>query len=126
MTFAHNVSKQESTGFSPFYLVNCREAILPIDAALATNPNVVFKNCASPEYSDRIQKLNSEAREWVKSKLLAAHKRQKRAYDEGRSDATYAVGDLVLVYKPIEKSAGLKNYYIVGSDHLWSFAASQI
>ena len=103
VTFAYNVSKQESTGFSPFYLVNCREAILPIDAALATNPNAVVENCASPEYADRIQKLSSEAREWVKSKLLAAHQRQKRAYDEGRSDAAYAVGDLVLVYKPIRK-----------------------
>ena len=37
VTFAYNVSKQESTGFSPIDLVNCREAILPIDVALATN-----------------------------------------------------------------------------------------
>jgi len=44
VTFAYNVSIQESAGFSPFYLVNCREAILPIGAALATNPNGVVKN----------------------------------------------------------------------------------
>jgi len=52
VTFDYNVSKQESTGFSPFYLVNCGEGILPIDAKLATNPNAVVENCASPEYAD--------------------------------------------------------------------------
>ena len=70
---------------------------MPVSKILqAQNKQIVFN-------ADCIQTISSEAWEWVKSKLLAAHKRQKRAYDEGRSDAAYTVGDLVLVYKPIRK-----------------------
>ena len=43
VVFAYNTSRQESTGATPFYLLYGREAVLPIDVALDSNPNLVLK-----------------------------------------------------------------------------------
>ena len=43
VVFAYNTSRQESTGATPFYLLYGREAVLLIDVALGSNPNLVLK-----------------------------------------------------------------------------------
>jgi hypothetical protein len=104
VTMAYNTAVQESTGYTPFYLMYGREAILPSDIALGTDPNGEF--CVGEDklsYVDRLQKTMSEAKGWVRLRMDAVKKRQKEMYDNGRREVSYKEGDLVLIYRPIRK-----------------------
>ncbi|KAI9556842.1 pol polyprotein [Daphnia sinensis] len=103
VTFAYNTSRQESTGFSPFFLLYGREAVLPIDVALGNNPE---KNLDVGDLSDYARTLTtnlSAIREKVKKRMAIVQSRQKKRYDRRRRQVKFTVGDPVLVYRPIRK-----------------------
>ncbi|KZS10738.1 Uncharacterized protein APZ42_024709 [Daphnia magna] len=103
VTFACNTSRQESTWFSPFFLLYGREAVLPIDVALGNNPE---KDLDVGDYSDRARTLTtnlSAIREKVKKRMAIVQSRQKKRYDRRRRQVKFTVGDPVLVYRPIQK-----------------------
>ena len=103
VTFAYNTSRQESTGFTPFYLLYGREAVLPVDVALGNNPEM--KN-GEDGPSARIRQLISELpaiRDEVKRRLTQIQYKQKTRYDRRRRSVNFAVGDLVLICRPIRK-----------------------
>jgi hypothetical protein len=103
VTFAYNTSRQETTGYSPFYLLYGREAVLPIDVALGNNPDLGLDD---GDPSDRVRTLTvklSQIREEVKGRMAAIKIKQKKRYDRWRRQASFAEGDLVLVYRPIRK-----------------------
>ena len=49
--FAYNTARQESTGFSPFFLVYGRESNLPVDILLGSNTNPVWLLDFAPQYT---------------------------------------------------------------------------
>ncbi len=103
VTFANNTSRQESTGFSPLYLLYGQEAVLPVDVALGNNPEM---NNGNDGPSARVRQLTSELptiRDEVKRRLALIQSKQKTRYDRRRRSVNFAVGDLVLVYCPIRK-----------------------
>jgi hypothetical protein len=103
VTFAYNTSRQESTGFSPFYLLYGREAVLPVDVALGNNPEMDNGEDGS---SACIRQLTSELptiRDEVKRRLAQIQYKQKTRYERRRRSVNFAVGDLVLIYRPIRK-----------------------
>ena len=103
VVFAYNTSRQESTGASPFYLLYGREAVLPVDVALGNSPDRV--HCDHPS-SYRLRHLATHLtsiREQVKRRLIMVQAKQKRRYDRRRRSVSYAVGDLVWIYKPERK-----------------------
>ena len=57
VTFAYNTSRQETTGYSPFYLLYGREAVLPIDVALGNNPDLGLDD---GDPSDRVRTLTAK------------------------------------------------------------------
>jgi hypothetical protein len=104
VTFAYNTSRQESTGSSPFLILYGREAVLPIDFALGNNPE---KDLDVGDSSDRARTLTtnklSAIREKVKKRMAIVKSRQKKRHDRRRRQVKFAVGDPVLVYRPIRK-----------------------
>ncbi|KZS06576.1 Uncharacterized protein APZ42_029913 [Daphnia magna] len=108
VTFAYNTSRQESTGRTPFYLVYGREAILPVDGALSSDPNLVPPHGQDPtEWAlERLQRARHE----VQRLSVTVHEKQKIRYDEGCREApTYLPGEEVLFYKPVRKVGKSEN-----------------
>ena len=95
VAFAYNTSRQESIGVTPFFALYGREAILPIDVTLGSNPNAIEKS--SPDV-ETIKVRFFNIHEIVRRRMLVAHDRQKKRYDQKRSER-----DLVLVHRPVRK-----------------------
>lgn len=74
-----NISKQDSTGVTQFFMLYGREALLPIDVALGNNPNHSVLNNSFP-LLQRFPYL----REQIKRKLFMVQQRQKQRYDSRR------------------------------------------
>ncbi|KZR97175.1 Uncharacterized protein APZ42_008103, partial [Daphnia magna] len=100
--FAYNTARQESTGYSPFFLLYGREPRLPIDLELDADPNPLrTEEGAAMSYADRLQADLTEAREIVQTRMEQV--KQKEAYDARHRELSFQAGDLVLVYKPFRK-----------------------
>lgn len=95
-TFSYNVSIQNATNQSPFFLVYGREATLPLDAGL--QPALQL----GVDSAERVARLQ-EAREKVAVLIREEQARQKRIYDGKHRHVEYSVGDLVLVFFPRRK-----------------------
>ncbi|GFT00023.1 retrovirus-related Pol polyprotein from transposon 17.6 [Trichonephila clavipes] len=91
VTFAYNTAKQETTGFTPFYLLHGREAETTLDTMLPFCPN---------DFDDKnITKIAAraeESRQLARVHTLRAQDKDRRRYDSKHQMVSYAPGDLVL------------------------------
>ncbi|UYV61070.1 K02A2.6-like, partial [Cordylochernes scorpioides] len=83
VTFAYNTAKQESTGFTPFFLVHGREAETPLD--------VLFPKLL-PEDDDFIQTLGARAEEARKLARIHSMRSQGSNNSSSSSKITLLVG----------------------------------
>ena len=121
-TFAYNTARQETTGFTPFYLLYGREATTATDLEYLTSSDaIVLKTEADRSYVERLRDNLAEARSFVQHRESMAKAKQKEAFDAGRQDSKFHPGDLVLVYRPVRKK-GLGSYCIAGWGHTASCA----
>ena len=78
--FAYRTSRQDSTKFTPFFVIYNREARLPIEASMP---------CRSKEFNDAnidekvtmLVELKKQIHVQVKGNILKAQEKQKRQYD---------------------------------------------
>ena len=103
VTFAYNTSRQESTGFTPFYLLFARKPRLPIYLEYKTNADETTKTGDQHEHADEIISLLKQAREIVARRSLIVQAEYKKRYDHHHVDKTFDVGQQILIYKPIRK-----------------------
>jgi hypothetical protein len=89
---AFNNSKNETTGFTPFYLVYGREARLPIDLALAPLTKAA-DNPTAAEATARWRAALQQASDNTKQQ----QRRQKKYADRRRREVRFTVGDRVLL-----------------------------
>ncbi|GFS68723.1 transposon Tf2-6 polyprotein [Trichonephila clavipes] len=98
VTFAYNTAKQETTGFTPFYLLHGREAETTLDTMLPFCPNDFVDNNIT-----KIAARAEESRQLARVHTLRAQDKDRRRYDSKHQMVSYAPGDLVWVYTPVRK-----------------------
>ncbi|GFU53224.1 retrovirus-related Pol polyprotein from transposon 412 [Trichonephila clavipes] len=91
VTFAYNTAKQETTGFTPFYLLHGREAETTLDTMLPFCPNDFDDNNIT-----KIAARAEESRQLARVHTLRAQDKDRRRYDSKHQMVSYASGDLVL------------------------------
>ncbi|GFU33041.1 hypothetical protein TNCV_4156101 [Trichonephila clavipes] len=96
VTFAYNTAKQETTGFTPFYLLHGREAETTLDTMLPFCPNDFDDNNIT-----KIAARAEESRQLARVHTLRAQDKDRRRYDSKHQMVSYAPGDLVWVYTPV-------------------------
>ncbi|GFS77821.1 transposon Tf2-11 polyprotein [Trichonephila clavipes] len=98
VTFAYNTAKQETTGFTPFYLLYGREAETTLNTMLPFCPNDFDDNNIT-----KIAARAEESRQLARVHTLRAQDKDRRRYDSKHQMVSYAPGDLVWIYTPVRK-----------------------
>ena len=89
---AFNNSKNETTGFTPFYMMYGREARMPIDLALAP----LTKAADNPTAAEATARWRA-ALQQASNNTTRQQRRQKLYADRTRREVRFAVGDWVLL-----------------------------
>ncbi|UYV68065.1 hypothetical protein LAZ67_5002947, partial [Cordylochernes scorpioides] len=98
VTFAYNTAKQETTGFSPFFLVYGREAETTLDSLLPYHDN---DNVG--DYVQHLITTAEEARHLAQLHLYRGQEKDRVYYDRKHRPVDYNVGDLVWLFIPVRK-----------------------
>ncbi|GFW49519.1 retrovirus-related Pol polyprotein from transposon 297 [Trichonephila clavipes] len=85
VTFAYNTAKQETTGFTPFYLLHGREAETTLDTMLPFCPNDFDDNNIT-----KIAARAEESRQLARVHTLRAQDKDRRRYDSKHQMISYA------------------------------------
>jgi len=99
VAFAYRTSVQESTHFTPYYLMYGREARIPADLVYGLPP----ADDPPPDLSEYVEQQRTrfhQAYELTRQHLGLAAKRRKRDYDLRTRPQQYSVGSWVWVYVP--------------------------
>ncbi|XP_035223897.1 uncharacterized protein LOC118196544 [Stegodyphus dumicola] len=98
VTYAYNSAKQDTTGFSPFFLIYSRDIQTPLD--------VIFPYSiedSEDSYAQHLITRAEEARQLAKLHILKAQTTDKRRYDERHRPVSYNFGDFVWVFTSVRK-----------------------
>ena len=82
VTFAYNTSRQESTGYTPFYIMYGKEALHPSDLELGVKLNS-FEAKRDLDYATRLGQQLKKGKLIVTQRLHQVHLPQKAQYDKG-------------------------------------------
>ena len=98
---SYNTSVHESTGFTPYWLMLSREAILPLDALLRlekTHSQGLVQTY--PDFVIEQKQQLEETEQIVRENLKRAQKLEKTYYDTKRHGQRFCVGDRVWYRNP--------------------------
>ena len=100
---AYNCTRQESTGYSPFYLLSGRHLRLPIDLVFKLDNSTPFKSY--PQYVATCETVIKEACDLAAQKSKSSDEKFKAYYDSKVCSSVLAPGDCVLMWN-LSKGAG--------------------
>ncbi|UYV72258.1 hypothetical protein LAZ67_9002369 [Cordylochernes scorpioides] len=84
VTFAYNTARQETTGYSPFFLVHGREVETPLDSILPYQPAGTAE-----DYVGHLVTNAEDARMLARLNILQAQSKDKERYDKKHQEVTY-------------------------------------
>ena len=85
--FAYRTSQQDSTKFTPFFIMHNCEAKLPVEASMPCRSKE-FDNANINEKVKMLVESKKQIHDQVKGNILKAHKKQKRHYDRKNNIGT--------------------------------------
>lgn len=93
---AYNCTKNEATGYSPYYLLFGREARLPVDVCFGTSA-AGESGIKHQQYVERMKKELQNAYHLASESAIKTQQRNKRLYDRKVKHQTLEKGDRVLI-----------------------------
>ena len=102
MQFAYNISTQDSTRRTPFYLIYGREARYPEDVMLGVITDPLQSPHDNIKYENRLINNLNIARRIVRERLAIIQERQKKYYDKGRTEVKFEAGELVFSIQALQ------------------------
>ncbi|PKB92553.1 hypothetical protein RhiirA5_444270 [Rhizophagus irregularis] len=106
--FAYRTIRQQTTQFEPFYLTYGREATLPIELKLSSDPTVNRSDVQQDQQVDNFQEqfyqrirmlIGSleDNRQLARNNVHTSQEKQKQRYDAQIRPRQYAIGEQVLL-----------------------------
>ena len=111
--YAYNTTPHSSTGYSPYYLIQCRKPHLPIDLTLEEACTEAFGT--NNEYVDIMEKRGRQAKELTLLNNNTARKQYKKYFDRHINTRPYKIGDQVMMqanYEPAVKGERFTPKYV--------------
>ena len=99
---AYRSAVQDTTGYTPHFLMTGREINPPIDV-MFRGTQQPSTPCAPPEYIAQVRQALQSAYERVRKNTQSCHRRQKDYYDRRVHGSPYSVGDRVWLHVPYVK-----------------------
>jgi len=99
VAFAYRTSVQESTGFTPYFLLFGREARIPADLVYGPPPDAPRQD-GLPEFVTQQRETLDSAYQLARKHLGTAAQRRKRQYDLRTRNQEFPVDSMVWVYVP--------------------------
>ncbi|XP_053301840.1 uncharacterized protein LOC128460622 [Pleuronectes platessa] len=96
LVHAYNCTKNDSTGYSPYYLMFGREARLPIDICFGISPNGESET-SYQQYVARMKKELQNAYQLASDSATKNHLKNKARYDQRVRDLPLEKGDRILI-----------------------------
>ncbi|XP_037833479.1 uncharacterized protein LOC119617377 [Kryptolebias marmoratus] len=94
LVHAYNSTKNDATGFSPYYIMFGREAILPIDVCFGTDDQ---EPVSHSRYVEDLKRDLKSAYELATKSATQVHVRNKKNYERALRNQTLVKGDRVLL-----------------------------
>lgn len=96
--WAHNISKSEATGFSPFSVLYGQEPRLPMDVILSEKEKSEYESV--DQFVEERRECMKVMLDLVTAKVEAGQHRQAERYESTRGEPLFGVGDIGLGKKP--------------------------
>jgi transposase InsO family protein len=110
---AYNASPNESTKYSPNYLMFGREVLTPFDLIATKSPTPT--DCTMDKYVTRLQEMMEKVYAVVRNNTHVAARQRKKIYDATVKPTEFSPGKFVWVYQPRSwrrRSPKWSSYYI--------------
>ncbi|UYV67068.1 K02A2.6-like [Cordylochernes scorpioides] len=102
VTFAYNSSVQETTGYSPYFLIHGREPLTFLDSTFDW-PEVPPKPGDFDDYISNLLTIVEESKKISMARTISRQDKSKQVYDKHRREVNFSPDDLVLIWTPIRK-----------------------
>ncbi|GFS52850.1 retrovirus-related Pol polyprotein from transposon 412 [Trichonephila inaurata madagascariensis] len=98
VSFAYNTARQDTTGFTPFFLKFGHEAGTKLDAMFQEPIEYTV-----PDFLAQLVTQAEESRQLARIRTLDAQEKDRRRYNSRHRAVLYQQGDLVWIYIPVRK-----------------------
>jgi len=107
--FAYNTAEQDSTKFSPFFLLYGRQPKLPFEQALIQSKNRIYIDPS--DYITEVSRMLSDSWKLAQLNIAKAQSAQKTYYDKTATRVEFHVDDWVRVHNPAIKPGSSPKFH---------------